>query len=62
MERLYGDVGHILKIFPKLLICDSKIDFVGCLGWFAGFFKQGLVYLVEFLYGKLKVSNQLLAE
>lgn len=38
MERLYGDVGHILKIFPKLLLCVTKVGFVGRLGWFAGVF------------------------
>lgn len=28
MERVYRDLGHIPKIFPKLLICDATIDFV----------------------------------
>lgn len=33
--RVYRDLGHILNIFPKLLICDAKIGFVvvGLVGW-----------------------------
>lgn len=46
MERVYRDLGHILKLFPKPLICDAKTGFVVCL-FLLGFF---FVYLFGFLY------------
>lgn len=52
MERVYRDLGHILKLFPKPLICDAKTGFVVCL-FLLGFF---LFICLGFF------TNQLLAE